>query len=59
MNQMVQLKQAVDKNSRKYIFNVKKNNNDLKFQVGDQIYKNIFPKVFTPNQTEGVFVIKK
>ena len=56
MNQMVQLNQALDKDSRKYIFDVKKNNKDLKFQVGDQIYKNVFPKGFTPNQSEGVYL---
>ena len=39
------------------------NNTDPKFKVGDHIriskYKNIFAKGYTPNWSEGVFVIKK
>ena len=39
------------------------NNKDPKFKVGDHVrtskYKNIFAKGYTPNSSEGVFVIKK
>ena len=42
---------------------VKKLDNDPKFKVGDHVriskYKNIFPKGYTPNWSEEVFVIKK
>ena len=35
----------------------------IKFEVGDHVriskHKNIFVKVYTPNWSEGVFVIKK
>ena len=43
--------------------NKKINNNDSKFKVGDHVriskYKNIFAKVYMPNWSEEVFVIKK
>ena len=39
------------------------NDNDPKFKVGDHVriskYKNIFPKGYTPNWSEEVFVIKR
>ena len=39
------------------------NDKDPKFKVGDHVriskYKNIFAKEYTPNWSEGVFVIKK
>ena len=39
------------------------NNKDPKFRVGDYVriskYKNIFAKGYTPNWSEGVFVIKE
>ena len=39
------------------------NDEDPKFKVGDHVriskYKNIFPKGYTPNWSEEVFVIKK
>ena len=39
------------------------NDKDPKFQAGDHVriskYKNIFPKDYTPNWSEEIFVIKK
>ena len=39
------------------------NDKDLKFKVGDHVriskYKNIFPKGYTPNWSEEVFVVSK
>ena len=39
------------------------NDKDPKFEVGDHVwiskYKNIFPKGYTPNWSEEIFVIKK
>ena len=39
------------------------NDKDLKFKVGDYVrilkYKNIFPKGYTPNWSEEIFVIKE
>ena len=39
------------------------NNKDPKFKVGDRVriskYKNMFPKVYMPNWSEEVFIIKK
>ena len=54
----------VDLKSSNYIeYYVDSNGKDLKFQVGDHVriskYKNIFVKVYTPNWSEEVFVIKK
>ena len=50
--------------SNTYIdFDVKSNDKNLKFKVGDHVrmskYKNIFAKSNTPNWSEEVFVIKK
>ena len=54
----------VDVNSSTYIAPSKKNNaKDPKFEIGDiaiiSKYKNSFAKVYTPNWSEEVFVIKK
>ena len=42
---------------------IENNDKDPKFEVGDHVriskYKNIFAKVFTPNCSKEVFVIKK
>ena len=39
------------------------NNEDPKFKIGDNVriskYKNIFAKIYVPNSSEEVFVIKK
>ena len=39
------------------------NDKDPKFKIGDHVriskYKNIFAKVYTPNQSEDIFVVKK
>ena len=44
-------------------FNEKVNDKDPKFNVGDHAriskYKNIFAKVYTPNWSEEIVVIKK
>ena len=44
-------------------FNEKVNDKDPKFKVGDHAriskYKNIFAKVYTPNWSEEIVVIKK
>ena len=47
-----------------YIDSIKDvNDKDPKFKVGDHVsiskYKNIFAKVYTPNWTESVFLIKE
>ena len=52
-----------DVKSSTYIdFRVENDNKDLKFNVGDHVRisknKNIFPKGYTPNMSEEVFVIK-
>ena len=54
----------VDVKDDKYIdFKKEVNNKDLKFKVGDHVriskYKNTFPKGYTPNWSEEVFVVKK
>ena len=54
----------IDVKNNTYIDFVKENNNkDPKFQVGDHIriskYKNISVKVYAPNWSEEVFIIKK
>ena len=54
----------IDVKDNTYIdFGKEVNNNDPKFKVGDHVriskYKNIFPKGYTPNWSEEVFVIKK
>ena len=53
-----------DINSSTYIdFNVKNNNKESTFEVGDHVriykYKNIFTKDYTPNWSQYIFVIKK
>ena len=53
----------IDVKDKKYIdFGKEFNGNDPKFKVGDHVrisrYKNIFAKVYTPNWSEEVFVIK-
>ena len=55
---------SIDVKDNTYINTDKKiNNEDLKFKVGDRVriskYKDIFVKGYTPNWSEGVFVIKK
>ena len=44
-------------------YNVDSNAKDLKFKIGDHVrianYKNIFPKGYTTNWSEEVFVISK
>ena len=44
-------------------YNVKQNDKDPKFKVGDHVkilkYKNIFAKNYTPNCSVEVFVIEK
>ena len=44
-------------------YNEGSNEKDPKFKVGDQVriskYKNIFGKVYTPNWSEEIFVVKK
>ena len=54
----------IDFKDNTYIdFSKEVNYNDPKFKVGDQVkisrYKNIFSKVYNPNGSEEVFVIKK
>ena len=54
----------IDVKDSTYIdFGKEVNDNDPKFKVGDHVriskYKNIFAKGYTPNWSEGVFVIKK
>ena len=54
----------IDVKDNTYIdFGKEVNDNDPKFKVGDHVriskYKNIFSKVYTPNWSEEVFVIKK
>ena len=53
----------IDIKDNTYIaFNNEVNDKDLEFRVGDHVriwkYKNIFAKVYTPNWSEEVFVIK-
>ena len=44
-------------------YNEDSNNKDPRFKVGDRVktskYKNIFPKKYTPNWSEEVFVLSK
>ena len=44
-------------------YNEESNEKDPKFKVGDHVriskYKNIFPKGYTPNWSEKIFVVKK
>ena len=54
----------VDVKDNTYIdFKKEVNNKDPKFKVGDHVriskYKNTFPKGYTPNWSEEVFVVKK
>ena len=54
----------VDVKDNTYIdFKKEVNNKDPKFKVGDRVriskYKNTFPKGYTPNWSEEVFVVKK
>ena len=54
----------IDVKNNTYIdFGKENNNKDPKFQVGDHIriskYKNISVKVYAPNWSEEVFIIKK
>ena len=54
----------VDVKSNTYTESSKEiNNKNLKFKIGDTVrisrYKNSFTKVYTPNWSEEVFVIKK
>ena len=54
----------VDVNSGNYVeYNVNSNDEDPKFLVGDNVrttkYNNNFPKGYTPNWPEEVFVVKK
>ena len=54
----------VDVKDNAYIkFSKDVNDEDPKFKVGDHVriskYKNTFPKGYTPNWSEEVFVIKK
>ena len=54
----------VDLKSNTYIGSSKEiNDKNAKFKIGDNVripkYKNIFAKVYTPNRSEKVFVIKK
>ena len=54
----------VDVKDNTYIdFKKEVNDKDPKFKVGDHIriskYKNIFAKGYTPNWSEGIFIIKK
>ena len=57
-------KKPVDVKDNTYIdFKKEVNDKDPKFKVGGRVriskYKNIFPKGYTPNWSEEVFVIKK
>ena len=54
----------IDVKNNTYInIDKERNDNDPKFKVGDHVrtskYKNIFAKGYTPNWSEGIFVIKK
>ena len=44
-------------------YNEESNEKDPKFKVGDHVriskYKNIFAKVYAPNWSEEIFVVKK
>ena len=60
---MVKMK-TVDVKANTYIdFAIENNSKDRKFEVGDHVrilkYKNIFAKVYAPNWSEEVFLIKK
>ena len=55
---------SVDVKYNTYIdFDKETNNKGPKFKVGDHVristYKNIFPKGYTPNWSEEIFLIKK
>ena len=55
---------SVDVKSRIYTnFNKENNEEGFKFKIDDHVriskYKNIFSKVYVPNWSEEVFVIKK
>ena len=55
---------SVDVKSDTYIDSSKEiNEKDPKFKIGYNVriskYKNVFAKGYTPNSSEGVFVIKK
>ena len=59
----IQMK-AIDVKNNTYINTGKETNDkDPKFKVGDHVtiskYKNIFAKDYTPNWSEGIFVIKE
>ena len=65
MNTTTQIKmKLIDVKDNTYI-NIDKevNDNDPKFKVSDHVriskYKNIFAKVYTPNWSEEIFVIKE
>ena len=60
---MIKMK-TVDVKSSTYIdFAIENNGKYPKFEVGDHVrilkYKNIFAKVYAPNWSEEVFIIKK
>ena len=56
------MKSANIKSSTYIDFNVKNNDKESKFEVGDHVkykYKNIFAKNYIPNWSQDVFVIKE
>ena len=59
----IKLKPTDVKDNTYIDFGKEVNDNDPKFKVGDHMkiskYKNMFAKVYTPNWSEEVFVIKK
>ena len=62
-NNIIKIK-PIDVKSNTYIDSSKEiNNKNPKFKIGDIVriskYKNVFAKVYTPNWSEEVFVIKK
>ena len=59
----IKMKPADVKDDTYFDFDKEVNNKDPKFKVGDHVriskYKNVFPKGYTPNWSEEVFVVSK
>ena len=62
-NTKIEMKPANANSSIRIDFDVKNNDKDLKFKVGDHVrisrYRSVFAKGYTINQTKEVFKIKK
>ena len=64
INTITQFTEALSVTSDSYAeYNEDSNKKDFKFKVGNHVriskYKNIFPKGYTPNWSEDVFVVSK